>query len=52
MEEDLARLKELNERLTKLFADPHPGLFMWMQLVAQTVEDMAKIVGYRPKRGE
>lgn len=45
LDDQIAKLKELNKRLTALFADPHPGLGSWLMAVAGTIREMAVITG-------
>lgn len=45
IDESIPKLKELNERLTSLFADPHPGLGSWLMAVARIIREMAIITG-------
>lgn len=45
MEEQIKKLKELNDRLTSLLADPEPGIAMWAVAVARVVREMARITG-------
>ena len=37
---DWDRLKVLNDRLTSLMSDPHPGLITWVEAANKAVEDM------------
>lgn len=41
----LARIRELNQQLSRLMEDPQPGLVTWRTLLSQTLEELAIYCG-------
>lgn len=43
MGEQIETLKERTKRLQDLLADPHPGLFTWVEAVGRAIDDVADL---------